>query len=68
MARSWGHTWQDFLALPIPMWWIEYEFHLQQQEQIEKSVNQPAGAGKFTEAEWQRAREEHKRKMKNGGN
>lgn len=62
-ARSWGHSWQDFLDLPIPMWWLEFDYHVKHSKQVDRSLKeQKIGLGGFTEAEWEDARKAFKRK------
>lgn len=66
-AREWGHSWRDFLDLPIPMWWTELDEKLRIQRMLQEETDKSTtGAGGFTKADWKRARAEHRKKL-NGG-
>lgn len=66
-AREWGHSWRDFLDLPIPMWWLELNEKLRVQKLIEEERDKSTpGLGGFSRADWKKARNEH-RKKRNGG-
>lgn len=67
-ARSWGHTWKDFLDLPIPLWWLEFDEHMRQNKLMEESLNPSPVQRKsgMSSKEWAEARKRHKEKQKNG--
>jgi hypothetical protein len=61
-AREWGMQPSEFWSLsPIEFWW-EFDAKVKVQKRLEK---QSSPAGKFTEAEWEAARQKF-REMENG--
>ena len=65
-ARDWGHSWRDFMDLPIPFWWTEFDGKLRMQKKLEQAESgKTPGLGGFSKADWAEAKKRHK-EMKNG--
>lgn len=62
-ARLWGHSWQDFMSLPIPLWWLEFDAQVKQSKRTEAEMKKhQRGLGGVSEADWDKARAAHKAK------
>lgn len=57
-------SWHDFLSLPIPFWWYELEDKAKTYRKTQEKIKQntPSGGG-FSAADWDKARELHRKKM-----
>lgn len=62
LARGWGIGWKDFMDLPIPMWWLEFDENFRANKEIE-NASSPGFAG-YSNSEWDKAIKAHREKMR----
>jgi hypothetical protein len=68
LARSWGHSWRDFMDLPIPMWWLEFDQKVRESRELEQATKTNPARQKsgLSSSDWIKAHRRHKERMKNG--
>lgn len=65
-ARSWGMSYAEFMDLPIPAWWLEFNAKLAESRRMEERMKEAEAKMNSKTSDgfnWDKARAEHRAKM-----